>query len=139
MCTEPCPLLLVLFRNMGTNFQFLAIILFTVCHSYRAAPLSEFRTGIATNYGGAQDGMSPYSPSYGTKDVRLNSGTQFLKNAFQLTVPFSCCALATIVLCAKGFVAQLQIELDPQIHSKDKCLLLLLHYQNAACPFSERS
>ncbi|KAK9868666.1 hypothetical protein WJX84_011328 [Apatococcus fuscideae] len=27
---------------------------------------TDWRTGIATNYGGAQDGDSPYSPSYGT-------------------------------------------------------------------------
>lgn len=27
---------------------------------------TDWRTGIATNYGGAQDGNSPYSPSYGT-------------------------------------------------------------------------
>lgn len=32
-------------------------------------PLSSWQDGIATNYGGTQDGMDPYSPSFGTKDV----------------------------------------------------------------------
>ncbi len=33
-------------------------------------PLSDWRDGIATYYGGPADNMDPYSPSYGTKDVR---------------------------------------------------------------------
>ena len=32
--------------------------------------LSGWTQGIATNYGGPADGMSPYSPSFGTQDVR---------------------------------------------------------------------
>ena len=33
-------------------------------------PLGDWQTGIGTNYGGAADGMNPYSPSFGTQDVR---------------------------------------------------------------------
>ena len=33
-------------------------------------PLGPWTTGIATNYGGAADGMDPYSPSFGTAVVR---------------------------------------------------------------------
>lgn len=38
-----------------------------------AAPLSDWHSGIATNYGGAQDGMNPYDPSFGTQCVRLTA------------------------------------------------------------------
>jgi hypothetical protein len=34
-------------------------------------PLSTWTQGIATNYGGAQDGLQPDQPSFGTIDVRL--------------------------------------------------------------------
>ncbi len=34
-------------------------------------PLSTWTQGIATNYGGAQDGLQPDQPSFGTKDVSL--------------------------------------------------------------------
>ena len=35
--------------------------------------LSDWIVGTLTNYGGAQDGMDPYDPSYGTLDVRIFS------------------------------------------------------------------
>lgn len=38
--------------------------------AHTLAPLSDWRNGIATYYGGPADKMDPYSPSYGTKDVR---------------------------------------------------------------------
>lgn len=34
-------------------------------------PLSSWQKGIATNYGGAQDGLSPDQPSFGTLEVSL--------------------------------------------------------------------
>ncbi len=36
-------------------------------------PLSDWHDGIATNYGGAQDGMNPYDPSFGTKEVSVDA------------------------------------------------------------------
>lgn len=50
---------------------FAAISGLTVLHSATALqPLSDWINGIATYYGGQADGMDPYSPSYGTQDVR---------------------------------------------------------------------
>eukprot|EP00884_Botryococcus_braunii_P022964 jgi/Botrbrau1/9351/Bobra.354_2s0009.1 len=37
-------------------------------------PLGSWQNGIATNYGGAQDGMDPYSPSFGTKEGSCGYG-----------------------------------------------------------------
>ena len=46
----------------------LAALLF--CPSTLAVtPISGWSYGIATNYGGPADGMSPYEPSFGTQDV----------------------------------------------------------------------
>lgn len=39
---------------------------------------SAWSSGIATNYGGAQDGMDPSSPSYGTLDVSLRPELVFI-------------------------------------------------------------
>ena len=36
-------------------------------------PLSDWQSGIATNYGGPKDGKNPYDPSWGTLDVSRNS------------------------------------------------------------------
>jgi hypothetical protein len=49
-----------------------AVTLAVLCVLQQAAavPLSDWHSGIATNYGGAQDGMNPYDPSFGTKEVR---------------------------------------------------------------------
>lgn len=48
-----------------------ATFLLTLLHSASALqPLSDWIDGIATYYGGQADGMDPYSPSYGTADVR---------------------------------------------------------------------
>lgn len=38
-------------------------------HCDAVTPLSGWTQGIATNYGGPADGMSPYSPSFGTENV----------------------------------------------------------------------
>ena len=45
------------------------LALVAVLRSASGVPLSDWHDGIATNYGGAQDGMNPYDPSFGTKDV----------------------------------------------------------------------
>ena len=34
-------------------------------------PISDWTSGIATNFGGPADGMSPYDPSFGTASVRV--------------------------------------------------------------------
>lgn len=49
-----------------------AALLLALAAALQAAsgvPLSDWHDGIATNYGGAQDGMNPYDPSFGTKEV----------------------------------------------------------------------
>ena len=38
--------------------------------AFAVTPLGSWAQGIATNYGGAQDGLDPSTPSFGTKDVR---------------------------------------------------------------------
>ena len=40
-----------------------------IANSQTASLPTAWTQGIATNYGGAQDGMSPSSPSFGTLDV----------------------------------------------------------------------
>ena len=45
-------------------------ILLTWQSALALQPLSDWIDGIATYYGGQADGMDPYSPSYGTADVR---------------------------------------------------------------------
>ena len=42
-------------------------------------PLSAWQQGISTNYGGAQDGLSPDQPSFGTEDVSVESSKPGLK------------------------------------------------------------
>lgn len=48
----------------------LLLALAAALRTVSGVPLSDWHDGIATNYGGAQDGMNPYDPSFGTKDVR---------------------------------------------------------------------
>lgn len=38
--------------------------------AFGVTPITPWTQGIATNYGGAQDGLEPDQPSFGTKDVR---------------------------------------------------------------------
>ena len=47
----------------------LLLALAALLRSASGVPLSDWHDGIATNYGGAQDGMNPYDPSFGTKEV----------------------------------------------------------------------
>ena len=47
----------------------LLLALAALLRSASGVPLSDWHDGLATNYGGAQDGMNPYDPSFGTKDV----------------------------------------------------------------------
>jgi hypothetical protein len=56
----------------STGFQLAAIAVAVLCPWLAVSvPLSDWHSGIATNYGGAQDGMNPYDPSFGTKEVGL--------------------------------------------------------------------
>eukprot|EP00884_Botryococcus_braunii_P005988 jgi/Botrbrau1/15390/Bobra.43_2s0018.1 len=50
-----------------------AILLLLATNTNGQTALGDWRTGIATHYGGAQDGMDPYSPSFGTSVGRCNS------------------------------------------------------------------
>ncbi len=55
----------------STALQLTAVAVAVLCPWLAVSvPLSDWHSGIATNYGGAQDGMSPYDPSFGTKEVR---------------------------------------------------------------------
>lgn len=51
-----------------------ALCLLLSCFQIRlgqaVTPLTDWRTGIATNYGGPLDGKNPYDPSWGTITVR---------------------------------------------------------------------
>lgn len=47
-----------------------AVLLLHIDLAAALNPLSDWHDGIATYYGGPADNMDPYSPSYGTKDVR---------------------------------------------------------------------
>lgn len=57
----------------STGLQLAAIAVAVLCPWLAVSvPLSDWHSGIATNYGGAQDGMNPYDPSFGTKEVRAH-------------------------------------------------------------------
>ena len=50
----------------------LLLALAALLRSASGVPLSDWHDGIATNYGGAQDGMNPYDPSFGTKEASID-------------------------------------------------------------------
>jgi len=52
-------------------------------------PLGGWQSGFATFYGGAPDGDSPYSPSFGTLDVRAAAALS-QQLSFADTSPLSC-------------------------------------------------
>ena len=51
----------------------LLLALAALLRSASGVPLSDWHDGLATNYGGAQDGMNPYDPSFGTKEVSIDA------------------------------------------------------------------
>jgi hypothetical protein len=58
----------------GSNMVSVVLLLLATGATVLAQkPLGNWQNGIATNYGGAQDGMDPYSPSFGTKEVGIFS------------------------------------------------------------------
>lgn len=72
------------------------LALIAALRSASGVPLSDWHDGIATNYGGAQDGMNPYDPSFGTKDVSSAAPPSLSLTA--MPFPFllayaDCCAL----------------------------------------------
>lgn len=57
------------FRASNAAGAGILLLLGLVSKSSAQTALTDWRTGIATHYGGAQDGMDPYSPSFGTSVV----------------------------------------------------------------------
>jgi len=64
----------------------LLLALAAVARSASGVPLSDWHDGLATNYGGAQDGMNPYDPSFGTKEVS-NKGIPVIEHAALSVAP----------------------------------------------------
>jgi hypothetical protein len=50
--------------------------------SAAVTPLSDWKAGIATNYGGPKDGKNPYDPSWGTLDVSILHCTLTMSDSF---------------------------------------------------------
>jgi hypothetical protein len=60
----------VLYMNRGVMiYIWLLLLLSAAADVVAQKPLGTWQDGIATNYGGTQDGMDPYAPSFGTKVV----------------------------------------------------------------------
>jgi hypothetical protein len=55
---------------MSSILQHVLLLCLLASSSRALTSLSDWRDGIATYYGGPADNMNPYSPSYGTQDVR---------------------------------------------------------------------
>lgn len=80
-----------------------------------AGTLTDWTDGIATFYGGAQEGMDPNSPSYGTKEGscgygKLDKGTYpfwqvaafATSNKFFKSIPGSACGTCWEIQCVEG-------------------------------------
>ncbi|KAK9839672.1 hypothetical protein WJX81_004788 [Elliptochloris bilobata] len=89
-----------------------ALLLTSALRESGAVPLSDWHDGIATNYGGAQDGMSPYSPSFGTSQGACGYGlldkSQYpywsvaalsLTNSFSVAGPSHACGMCFEIKC----------------------------------------
>ncbi|CAL5220563.1 g2600 [Coccomyxa viridis] len=90
----------------------LLLALAALLRSASGVPLSDWHDGIATNYGGAQDGMNPYDPSFGTKDGACGYGTiskdsypywsvaaLSLSNSFSVAGPAKACGECFEIKC----------------------------------------
>lgn len=90
----------------------LLLALAAALRTVSGVPLSDWHDGIATNYGGAQDGMNPYDPSFGTKDGACGYGVLkkesypfwsvaalSLSNSFSVAGPAKACGECFEIKC----------------------------------------
>ncbi|CAL8464429.1 g3964 [Coccomyxa elongata] len=100
-------------QQPSTAFQITAIAVAVLCPWLAVSvPLSDWHSGIATNYGGAQDGMNPYDPSFGTKEGACGYGLLdknkypfwsvaafSLSNSFSMAGPAKACGQCYEIKC----------------------------------------